>query len=174
MAGHGFAVAIHSNHSRAEGEALLAAIESKGGKGCVVEADLTDSDATRRLVSQVQHELGPVQLLVNNASVFQEDAIGNLADDVVWNNHFAVHVKAPVLLADAVASLLPDGQDGLIVNIIDQRVWKLTPKFTVIYFVEERPVDCYANAGAGIGSPSFASTRLDLDRPCRARPTGPA
>ncbi|MDQ0998709.1 NAD(P)-dependent dehydrogenase (short-subunit alcohol dehydrogenase family) [Phyllobacterium ifriqiyense] len=129
LAGHGFAVAIHSNHSRAEGEALLAAIESKGGKGCVVEADLTDSDATRRLVSQVQHELGPVQLLVNNASVFQEDAIGNLADDVVWNNHFAVHVKAPVLLADAVASLLPDGQDGLIVNIIDQRVWKLTPKF---------------------------------------------
>lgn len=129
LAAHGFPVAIHSNHSRADGEALLKLIESKGGKGCVVEADLTDSDEVRRLVSQVQDQLGPVRLLINNASVFQDDGIGNLADDTVWDNHFAVHVKAPVLLANAVASLLPDGQDGLIVNLIDQRVWKLTPKF---------------------------------------------
>ncbi len=129
LAAHGFAVAIHSNHSRAESEALLASIESKGGKGCVVETDLTDSDAVRRLVARVHDQLGPVQILVNNASVFQEDGIGNLADDAVWENHFAVHVRAPVLLANAVTSLLPDGQDGLIINMIDQRVWKLTPKF---------------------------------------------
>ncbi|EJM98745.1 dehydrogenase of unknown specificity, short-chain alcohol dehydrogenase [Phyllobacterium sp. YR531] len=129
LAAHGFAVAIHTNHSRADSEALLKSIENKGGKGCVVEADLTDSDAVRQLVSQAQGQLGPVQLLINNASVFQDDGIGNLTDDKIWNNHFAVHVKAPVLLANAVASLLPDGKEGLIINLIDQRVWKLTPKF---------------------------------------------
>jgi NAD(P)-dependent dehydrogenase (short-subunit alcohol dehydrogenase family) len=129
LAAHGFAVAIHSNHSHADSEALLETIESKGGRGCVVEADLTDSEAVRRLVAQVQEKLGPVRLLVNNASVFQDDGIGSLANDTIWDNHFAVHVKAPVLLADAMASLLPDGRDGLVVNLIDQRVWKLTPKF---------------------------------------------
>lgn len=129
LAANGFAVAIHSNHSQGEGEALLGSIRAQGGTGCVVEADLTKSDATRRLVADVQERLGPVQLLVNNASIFQDDGIGNLADDAVWDDHFAVHVKAPVLLANAMAALLPDGRDGLIVNVIDQRVWKLTPKF---------------------------------------------
>lgn len=129
LSSHGFAVAIHCNHSRDEGDALLSAIEAKGGTGAVVQADLTDSDAVRRLVADVQEQLGPVQLLVNNASIFQEDGIGDLADDAIWDRHFAVHVKAPVLLANAMAALLPDGCDGLIVNVIDQRVWKLTPKF---------------------------------------------
>lgn len=129
LAANGFAVAIHSNHSHGEGEALLGSIRAQGGTGCVVEADLTKSDATRRLVADVQERLGPVQLLVNNASIFQDDGIGNLADDAVWDDHFAVHVKAPVLLANAMAALLPDGRDGLVVNVIDQRVWKLTPKF---------------------------------------------
>ena len=95
----------------------------------MVQADLSDSNAVRRLVRDAQDQLGPVQLLVNNASIFQEDGIGDLADDVVWDRHFAVHVKAPVLLADAMAAALPAGKDGLVVNMIDQRIWKLTPKF---------------------------------------------
>ena len=78
LAANGFAVAIHSNHSHGEGEALLGSIRAQGGTGCVVEADLTKSDATRRLVADVQERLGPVQLLVNNASIFQDDGIGNL------------------------------------------------------------------------------------------------
>lgn len=129
LVAHGFAVAIHCNHSRDEGEELLTDIYAAGGTACVVQADLADSDAVRRLVGDAKDQLGPVQLLVNNASAFREDGIGNLADDAVWDRHFAVHVKAPVLLADAMASALPAGKDGLVVNIIDYRVWKLTPKF---------------------------------------------
>ncbi|MGH6861829.1 MAG: SDR family oxidoreductase [Phyllobacterium sp.] len=129
LAANGFAVAIHCNRSRAEGEALLAHIQAQGGTGCVVEADLTDGHAVRRLATDVRKALGPVQLLVNNASVFQDDGIGGLADDHIWDRHFAIHVKAPVLLCDAMAALLPEGLNGLIVNIIDQRVWKLTPRF---------------------------------------------
>lgn len=130
LAAHGFAVAIHGHSALDEGGDLLAAIEAHGGKGCLVRADLTDSDAVRRLIGDVEAALGPVQLLVNNASVFHEDGVGNLRNDEIWDSHFAVHVKAPVLLADAMASALPAGAEGLIVNMIDHRVWKLTPKFT--------------------------------------------
>jgi NAD(P)-dependent dehydrogenase (short-subunit alcohol dehydrogenase family) len=129
LAAHGFAVGIHSNQSRHDGEVLLGEIRAKGGSGCVVQADLTDTKAVRGLIADVSAQLGPVQLLVNNASIFHEDGIGDLMDDSVWDTHFAIHVKAPVLLADAMASALPDDKQGLIVNIIDQRVWKLTPKF---------------------------------------------
>jgi NAD(P)-dependent dehydrogenase (short-subunit alcohol dehydrogenase family) len=130
LADQGFAVAIHCNRSKEEGEALLVGIEARGGAGCVVAADLTEPKAVRELIPQVQAALGTVKLLVNNASVFEEDGIGKLADDRVWDRHFAVHSKAPVLLADAFSAQLRDnGEDGLIVNIIDQRVWKLTPRF---------------------------------------------
>ncbi|MBZ9655160.1 SDR family oxidoreductase [Phyllobacterium lublinensis] len=129
LVAHGFAVGIHCNHSRDEGEELLTDIYAAGGTACVVQADLEDSTAVRRLIGNVQAQLGPVQLLVNNASTFQDDGIGNLADDQIWDKHFAVHVKAPVLLADAMAAALPSDMDGLVVNMIDHRVWKLTPKF---------------------------------------------
>ena len=68
LVAHGFAVAIHCNHSRDEGEELLTDIYAAGGTACVVQADLADSDAVRRLVGDAKDQLGPVQLLVNNAS----------------------------------------------------------------------------------------------------------
>ena len=129
LAANGFAVGIHSNSSQDEANALLELIQAAGGSGCVVCADLGDSGAVRRLIPDVANALGPVQLLVNNASVFHEDGIGHLGDDAIWEQHFAIHVKAPVLLADAMALALPAGADGLIVNMIDHRVWKLNPKF---------------------------------------------
>ncbi|WP_051614477.1 SDR family oxidoreductase [Phyllobacterium sp. UNC302MFCol5.2] len=130
LAAHGFAVAIHGHNGLDEARDLLRSIEAQGGKGCVVKADLSDSDAVRRLIGDVGTALGPVQLLVNNASVFHADGIGDLGNDETWDSHFAVHVKAPVLLADAMAAALPPEAEGLIVNMIDQRVLKLMPTFT--------------------------------------------
>ena len=74
LVAHGFAVAIHCNHSRDEGEELLTDIYAAGGTACVVQADLADSDAVRRLVGDAKDQLGPVQLLVNNASPFRKMA----------------------------------------------------------------------------------------------------
>ncbi|OJX99445.1 MAG: short chain dehydrogenase [Rhizobiales bacterium 63-22] len=128
LAAHGFPVAIHCNRSTDEGEALAEAIRRNGGAACVVQADLADADAVRTLVGQASSRLGPVQLLVNNASLFEDDRVGHLDMDL-WDRHFAVHLKAPVILAEELARRLPDGADGLIVNVIDQRVWKLNPNF---------------------------------------------
>ena len=128
LAVNGFAVAIHCNTSRGEADALASEIASAGGQAHVVQADLNDMNAVDRIVPAVQAALGPVRLLVNNASLFDDDA----ADDFnwqVWDRHFDVHLKAPVALARDVATSLPQGVDGLVVNVIDQRVWRLTPRF---------------------------------------------
>ena len=91
-------------------------------------ADLTDMDAVGDLIGHAEAALGPVSLLVNNASLFEDDTVQDF-DWATWDRHFAVHVKAPALLAQNFARALPEGQEGLIVNIIDQRVWRPTPRY---------------------------------------------
>lgn len=128
LAANGFAVAIHCNNSRKEADALAEEIASTGARACVVQADLSDRDAVEGIVPAVQAALGQVRLLVNNASLFDDDAADSF-DWQVWDRHFDVHLKAPVALARQVAAALPQDRDGLAVNIIDQRVWRLTPRF---------------------------------------------
>ncbi|MGP2492431.1 SDR family oxidoreductase [Mesorhizobium sp. PUT5] len=128
LAAHGFAVAIHANASRSEADELAARIAGAGGRAAVVTADLTDMEAAGALVAAAEAELGPISLLVNNASVFDDDSILDF-DEAAWDRHFAIHVKAPAVLVRAFALALPAGADGLVVNIIDQRVWKPTPHY---------------------------------------------
>ncbi|BCG89231.1 short chain dehydrogenase [Mesorhizobium sp. 113-3-9] len=128
LASHGFAVAIHANRSRGEADALAAGINQSGGRAAVVSADLTDMNAVSDLVGQAEVALGPISLLVNNASLFVDDSVDDF-DWQAWDRHFAIHVKTPALLAQNFARALPEGQEGLIVNIIDQRVWRPTPRY---------------------------------------------
>ncbi|TPK18466.1 SDR family oxidoreductase [Mesorhizobium sp. B2-5-9] len=128
LASHGFAVAIHSNRSHDAADALAAGINRSGGRAAVVAADLTDMDAVGDLVGQAEAALGPISLLVNNASLFVDDSVEDF-DWRAWDRHFAIHLKTPALLAQNFARSLPEGQDGLIVNIIDQRVWRPTPRY---------------------------------------------
>ncbi|MGB3391082.1 MAG: SDR family oxidoreductase [Pseudaminobacter sp.] len=128
LAAHGFAVAIHCNSSRAEADALAQSIRQAGGRAGVVQADLTDMKAIDGLVGQAAAEVGPIGLLVNNASVFEPDQLGDF-DWTTWDRHFAVHLKAPALLTRRFAQALPPEREGLVVNLVDQRVWKPTPMF---------------------------------------------
>ncbi|THF58465.1 SDR family oxidoreductase [Ollibium composti] len=128
LAAHGFAVAIHSNASAVEAEQLADSINRAGGRAAALVADLTDMAATDGLVAAAEAALGPVTLLVNNASVFTDDRVQDF-DWSSWDRHFALHVKAPALLARRFAEALPADREGLIVNIVDQRVWRLTPRY---------------------------------------------
>jgi NAD(P)-dependent dehydrogenase (short-subunit alcohol dehydrogenase family) len=128
LAAHGFGVAIHCLHSRAEAEQLAELIRAKGGRAVVVQADLADRDAVAGLIPAATKALGPISLLVNNASVFEPDAAQDF-EWPRWEKHFALHLEAPVALARALAEALPAATEGLVVNLIDQRVWKLTPQF---------------------------------------------
>lgn len=128
LATHGYGIAVHANSSGEEAEAVASTIRDAGGSAEVFLADLTDMAAVRALHGQVCDRMGVPDVIVNNASVFEADNIRAFDEDL-FDRHFAVHVKAPAVLAEAMAESLPRDSEGLIVNIIDQRVWKLTPRF---------------------------------------------
>jgi NAD(P)-dependent dehydrogenase (short-subunit alcohol dehydrogenase family) len=128
LAANGFDVAIHFHGSRDEADETEHEIVKAGGRATVLEADLSDLSACTGLIGRAASAIGPVRLLVNNASVFEQDSLADFGWDI-WDRHFALHLKAPVELSRCMAAALPTGTDGLIVNVIDQRVWKLTPRF---------------------------------------------
>jgi len=128
LAAHGFAVAIHCNASRDDADSLAADLTLSGARAEVVQADLTDPVETSALIDEATARLGPLGLLVNNASIFASDSVETF-DPEVSARHFAIHVTAPVLLTRHFAAALPAGSEGLVVNIVDQRVWRLTPRY---------------------------------------------
>ncbi len=129
LAKKGFAVALHASHrSRGEAEAACAEISAAGGRAYVLSADLADADAVAGLMAQAEAALGPVTLLVNNASLFEADSAGAF-DPALFERHMAVNLRAPLQLASDFAARLPHGREGLIVNLIDQRVWRLNPHY---------------------------------------------
>ncbi|MBF9234338.1 SDR family oxidoreductase [Microvirga alba] len=128
VAREGYAVAIHCNRSVSEAEALATRIRSEGGAAGVVQADLADASAVSGLMERAAGVVGPLTLLVNNASEFEPDEIQTLSE-ARWDRHFAINLRAPAFLARDFARQLPAGQDGCIINIADQRVWKPTPQF---------------------------------------------
>lgn len=124
----GYAVAIHCHGSRREAQELRAGIAAAGGRAAVIQADLADLGALARVLPEAAAALGPVSLLVNNASLFEPDEIASL-DPGLWDRHFAVNLRAPAFLVRDFAAALPEGQAGAVVNIVDQRVFKPTPLF---------------------------------------------
>ncbi len=128
LAAHGFAVAIHCKNSGEHARALAGEIRANGGRAAVITADLCNTSEAADAIAEAGKTLGPVELLVNNASVFAEDSIEDINWEV-WKRHFAIHLEAPAVLSEHFARNLPADRHGLIVNIIDQRVWKLTPRY---------------------------------------------
>ena len=128
LADNGFSVAIHANGSLAEAKEFAAELRQSGHRAVAVQGDLTKINETEKLIQKASDALGPLDLLVNNASIFHEDSL-RAFDAGIWEEHFAVHLRAPSILAAKFAEQLPQAADGLIVNIIDQRVWALRPSF---------------------------------------------
>lgn len=124
----GWRVGVHYGTSDAEAREVVAAIEAGGGQAVAVQADLADRVATEGLIGHCARALGPVTCLVNSASIFLDDRIETL-DPATWDLQQAVNLRAPVLLSKAMAAALPAGAAGNIVNIVDQRVWRLTPQY---------------------------------------------
>jgi NAD(P)-dependent dehydrogenase (short-subunit alcohol dehydrogenase family) len=128
LAETGYAVAVHYHHSQQTAEATAAAIRDSGGKAVTLAADLADEDAVRVLLPRAAEALGPIGVLVNNASVFGNDTVDTVTREG-WNEHLAVNLRAPFVLMQEFAHQLPAGVDGNIINLLDQRVWSLTPYF---------------------------------------------
>ena len=128
LAAEGYAVAIHCHRSAEKAHVLRRALHTKGARAEVVVADLADPASCAGLVRDARTAVGPLTLLVNNASAFEPDEIHSL-DEALWERHFQINLRAPVFLARDFAEQVSVGGEGEIVNVVDQRVWKPTPQF---------------------------------------------
>jgi NAD(P)-dependent dehydrogenase (short-subunit alcohol dehydrogenase family) len=126
LAAAGFDVAIHHRASQDEAADLVRDIEGLGRRAVSLSADLADAVATHALIGRAAEALGPLSVLVNNASVFGDDRLESITGDS-WSAHMDVNLRAPVLLAQTFAAQAPEG--GVVINILDQRVLKPDPRF---------------------------------------------
>lgn len=127
LARQGTNIVIHHHDSAAEAETLCSELVQQDIKAVAIRADISDAKQTLELFAKAVDALGPIDLLVNNASMFERDSLTDI-DAALWDAHFAIHLRAPSLLAGEMAKQKALS-DGLIVNMIDQRVLKLTPDF---------------------------------------------
>jgi NAD(P)-dependent dehydrogenase (short-subunit alcohol dehydrogenase family) len=120
-------VAVHHHRSADAAAEVVEAILAAGGRAMALAADLADEARARGLI-EAAAALGPVTCLVNNASVFEGDTVAT-ATQASWERHLAVNLRAPFVLSQAFAAALPERRSGVIVNLLDQRVFNLTPHF---------------------------------------------
>ena len=121
----GFDVLIHHRATAEDAEQTAEAVRQRGRAAFVAACNL---DSPGEITALVERAPGPLTLLVNSASRFEDDRIGALSP-AGFDAAIATNLRAPILLAQAFARALPSDRHGLIVNIIDQRVWRLTPQF---------------------------------------------
>jgi NAD(P)-dependent dehydrogenase (short-subunit alcohol dehydrogenase family) len=128
LADAGFDVAVHYASSEAEAAATAAEIRSRGRRATTLRADLAREADVTALIPATEAALGPVGVLVNNASTFERDEWDDVTRES-WDLHVEPNLRAPFVLAQAMAKALPADREGVVVNMLDQRVWSLTPHF---------------------------------------------
>jgi NAD(P)-dependent dehydrogenase (short-subunit alcohol dehydrogenase family) len=128
LADAGFAVAIHCHASREDAEATAAEIRERGVKAIILVADLARESDVETLIPAAEAALGPLGVLVNNASLFERDSWDDVSR-ASWDAHMEPNLRAPFVLMQMFARALPTTSEGVVINLLDQRVWSLTPHF---------------------------------------------
>jgi len=125
----GWDVAVHFHSSRKEADEVVAELKTKGRRASALKADLMREDEVAALIGRAREAVGPLGCLVNNASLFERDE-ALTATRASWDRHMETGLRAPFVLMQGFARDLPADAQGAIVNILDERVWNLTPHFT--------------------------------------------
>ena len=186
LARNGWRIAIHFQSSRREANDLVSEIEQRGFVATALSGDLSDPDVCVDLIDRASEAIGPLNCLINNASIFEYDEISSLTA-ASWDLHLDINLRAPALLVNRFSEKLPIDTRGNIVNIIDQRVWNLTPYFTS-YSISKAALWSLTQIAAqalaprirvnGIGPgpvlPSPRQSKIDFDRQSDATPLGRA
>lgn len=127
LARAGWDVAVHYNRSREEADQVVREVEALGRRALAVQAELGDEVQVRGLLAQAA-PLGRVSCVVNNASLFEFDDAGGFGNERL-QLHMAANVGAPVLLAQALYELTPEGQQAVVVNLLDQKLYNPNPDY---------------------------------------------
>ncbi len=128
LAQQGWDIAIHCHRSTSAAQELAAQIHALGRRSLIVNADLADEQQVRGLVPQVLAGLGTLQCVVNNASAFDIDSAFDFSHARL-DHHMHINLAAPVILAQTLFAATPEGQQGCVVNLLDQKLFNLNPDF---------------------------------------------
>ncbi|MEJ8472657.1 SDR family oxidoreductase [Roseibium algae] len=124
LSAHGWQLILHANANKTKADQLAQELPTSSA---VITSDLTNPDDLASFIDRASVPYGLPDILINNASIFEDDGIGSL-DPALFDAHFAIHTKAPLFLSNDMATRLAADKRAMIVNVIDQRVWKLTPQ----------------------------------------------
>lgn len=128
FANRGWRVGVHYGSGAAEARDLVAEIEARGGKAAALPVDLASAETLAPLLEACAKALGAPACLINNAARFERDTLATVSPES-WQTHLDVNLRAPVFLAQAFAQTLPEGVEGNVVNLIDQKVLRLNPDY---------------------------------------------
>lgn len=128
LAKAGWGVAVHYNDSLGAAQSVVNEIKASGGRASAVQANLALEAETSQLIHHATAAIGPITCLVNNAARFEQDAADSVTRDS-WDLHMETNLRAPFVLTQALAKALPADTTGTVINVIDERVWNLTPHF---------------------------------------------
>lgn len=138
LGARGYDVAVHYSTSEGGADETVNQLKSMGRKAVALKADLLDEAETQSLLPAAAKALGgPITCLINNASIFEYDSLTS-ATRKSWDRHIGSNLRAPFILTQALAAQTPKAvvdQNGepiaqaLIINMLDQRIHKLTPEF---------------------------------------------
>ncbi len=188
LAAEGWKIAVHYSGSDADADALVAALGRD--RAVAIAADFAEPAAPAEVMRKAAAALGPIGCLINNASVFERDELATATPES-WDRHMAINLRAPFFLSQAFAAQVTAPAHGAIINILDERVWHLTPHFAS-YTLSKAGLWTFTQTAAmalaprirvnGIGPgptlPSPRQTQAQFDAVARAiplqRPTAPA
>jgi NAD(P)-dependent dehydrogenase (short-subunit alcohol dehydrogenase family) len=128
MARAGWDVAVHYRASQAEAEDVVHAIRALGRRAVALQADLANEHAVRALPRETVHLLGALDCIVNNASLFEYDKPDAFSPSLLAA-HMQCNLAAPLLLAQELHALVPEGGQAVVVNLLDQKLYNLNPDF---------------------------------------------
>jgi NAD(P)-dependent dehydrogenase (short-subunit alcohol dehydrogenase family) len=182
LADAGFDIALHRRCSADAAEWTAEEIRRRGRAAVVLAADLADETAVTGLLPAAREALGPLGVLVNNASVFERDEWDTVSRES-WDRHMLPNLRAPFVLMQLFAKALPERAEGAIINLIDQRVWSITPHF-VSYTLSKAGLWALTQAmalalaprirvngiGPGPALPSARQTQEQFARQCASVP----
>ena len=128
LARDGWYICVHYNASRVEAEALLTQIVEAGGGGKLVNADLSRAEAAASLIAKAENAAPPLVALINNASLFEYDDIDTVTANAL-DRHYAVNLRAPILLSKAFLHATGGERDGCVINMLDNKVFAVNPDY---------------------------------------------
>jgi NAD(P)-dependent dehydrogenase (short-subunit alcohol dehydrogenase family) len=140
MARRGWDVAVHYGQSGAAAAEVVAEIQALGQQAIALQADLAKPAEVATLLPRAIAALGPVQCLVNNASLFEQDDATDFSQDRL-DKHMHANVAAPIALAQALYAATGEGEQACVINLLDQKLYNLNPDF-LSYTLSKAALQC--------------------------------